>query len=124
MEYGFQGYSFARKICCRKNTRKALAHKGFSNFINRLSERLGKSGRPGLQGGLWKQLHGLITFCHEVGNDGYRGSYRPKTGVRYISISTRMRSPKAVVDIDAVMMRNSRPNRTFKIIMYSVGIDI
>jgi hypothetical protein len=34
-------------------------------------------------------LHGLITICHEVGNDGYRGSYWPKAGVRYISISTR-----------------------------------
>ena len=33
-------------------------------------------------------LHGLITICHEVGNDGYRGSYWLKAGVRYISIST------------------------------------
>jgi hypothetical protein len=31
---------------------------------------------------------------------------------------------EAVVDIDAVMTSNSRPNRTFKIIMYSVGIAI
>jgi hypothetical protein len=29
-----------KKICWRKNTSKALAHKGFGNFINRLSERL------------------------------------------------------------------------------------
>ena len=36
-------------------------------------------------------LHGLITTCHEVGNDGYRGSYWPKTGVRHISISTELR---------------------------------
>ena len=32
--------------------------------------------------------------------------------------------PKAVVDSDAVMTTNSRPSRTFKIIMYSAGIDI
>jgi hypothetical protein len=49
MEYGFQGCSFARKICCRENTHKALAYKGFSNFINRLSERLGLT---------------IITFLH------------------------------------------------------------
>jgi len=37
---------------------------------------------------------------------------------------TRAFPPKAVVDSDAVMTTNSRPNLTFKIIMYSVGIDI
>jgi len=40
------------------------------------------------RGACGNMLHGLITICHEVGNDGYRGSYWPKTGVRHISIST------------------------------------
>ena len=40
------------------------------------------------RGACGNMLHGLITICHEVGNDGYLGSYRPKTGVRHISIST------------------------------------
>jgi len=40
------------------------------------------------RGACRNMLHGLITICHEVGNDGYRGSYWPKAGVRYISIST------------------------------------
>ena len=40
------------------------------------------------RGACGNMLHGLITVCHEVGNGGYRGSYRPKTGVRHISIST------------------------------------
>jgi len=54
-------------------------------------------------------LHGLITICHEVGNDGYRGSYWPKAGVRYISISTHKDFPKAVVDFDVLVTDNSRP---------------
>src|SRR5664280_1442102 len=40
------------------------------------------------RGACGNMLHGLITICHEVGNDGNRGSYWPKTGVRHISIST------------------------------------
>ena len=40
------------------------------------------------RGASGNMLHGLITICHEVGNDAYQGSYWPKTGVRYISIST------------------------------------
>ena len=43
----------------------------------------------GIVGGLVETCcNGLITICHEVGNDGYSGSYWPKTGVRHISIST------------------------------------
>jgi len=40
------------------------------------------------RGACGNMLRGLVTICHEVGNDGYRGSYWPKTGVRHISIST------------------------------------
>jgi hypothetical protein len=40
------------------------------------------------RGACGNMLHGLVTICHEVGNDGYLGSYLPKTGVRHISIST------------------------------------
>ena len=43
----------------------------------------------GIVGGLVETCcNGLITICHEVENDGYSGSYWPKTGVRHISIST------------------------------------
>ncbi|MEI6269656.1 MAG: hypothetical protein WCP01_12310, partial [Methylococcaceae bacterium] len=44
------------------------------------------------RGACGNMLHSLITICHEVGNDGYKGSYRPKTGVRHISISTNQAS--------------------------------
>ena len=63
------------------------------------------------RGACRNMLHGLITICHEVGNDRYRGSYWPKTGVRYISISTHRDFPIRVVEFDAVMTGNSRPLR-------------
>ena len=72
------------------------------------------------RGACRNMLHGLITICHEVGNDGYRGSYRPKTGVRHIPISTRMRFPIADVDFDAVMTVNSQLTATKRQIKFPI----
>ena len=60
MEYGFHGFFSARKICWRKNIRKALTHKGFGNFINRLSERLGKTART-----VWREGR-LVAFSTPI----------------------------------------------------------
>jgi hypothetical protein len=58
--------------------------------VNQGQNRTREIWLSGIAGGgaCGNMLHGLITICHEVGNDGYPGSYWPKTGVRHISIST------------------------------------
>ena len=57
--------------------------------VNQGQNRTREIWLSGIAGGACgNMLHGLLTICHEVGNDGYRGSYWPKTGVRHISIST------------------------------------
>jgi hypothetical protein len=93
MEYGFHGFFSARKICWCKNTRKALAHKGFGNFINRLSQRLGKSASPVRWAGCGNGVMGRL-----LGHRQTKGTETDKPNLmlpRHISTLPCCRSPSA-----------------------------
>lgn len=53
------------------------------------------------------KLHGLITICYKVGDDGYRGSYRPKTSVCHISISNQPCAER--LDVAAILKPCEKP---------------